>query len=349
MKKTSSSRKKKVVKKNNGKKNNGKIRVLKGRGPQPYYYIPVSKGGQLLLNSISYVHIIQFIRCWEKSKVLRKWMVQNRHRINSYAVQANTRIFPFFEALEKEKVVSHISQDLLKFTLSQITTRSPKFPKFPKFPKKTKHDGPSQTIMVQGGTVPNLTFSISNVLSYIGSALLLYTGEPRRTVDLKHADDRRSIFGIVFPEIGFRCIAKCTHDIDYIEDYQREAKVYTHFENLTVRDPFVCPFYGGKNGTIIGNLEAGHLNVSFPIQRVRTSVTLHCSATNAKDKFYSIITKWDIEFCTLDECLHIKNTTTHQRNVYLQNVLCVHGLLNEKYGFYHGDLKDDNIMVLKDG
>lgn len=325
----------------------------KGGRDQPYYYLPVTKGGQLILKGIELDHIRQFLVCLMYSSKLQEWMLLQKKRITLYASgnMFSERIKPFFHAeLQIQNLSKQLDKDVIDFAMTFLqslwhndsghTTR---------VPVKSL----SVPITIKGGQNDN---TLRKVVRTVFAAITLHStvSNPRRTVQVKDTDNRRTIVGIVFPDIGLRCIAKCSNNEEYIIGYRQEAKVYSYFESK--KEKSVCPFYGGVSGKAKRDrINANNISISIPIPSVNTSALISIPRkqfgeenTPISAPVYSLITDWDESYCTLEEALE-SNIPPTLRNRHLKNVMEVTGYLNNKYKFFHGDLKNDNIMVKKDG
>jgi hypothetical protein len=328
-------------------------KTQKGGNKQPYYYVPVTKGGQLVLKSIELVHIRQFLVCLYHSSKLQNWILSRTAELKLYASGSIfvERIQPFFKNnIAFQKLTKDLDSELISFCMTFITS-------IWKQSGNTKNGNIkalATPIPVKGGQNEGV---LKKIIRTVFAAMVLHTSakKPRRTVEIKHTDHRRTIVGILFPQIGIRCIAKCSNNDAYIEGYKQEAEVYNYFESLSRREKYVCPFFGGVSGTVQKDSRNERMiTINIPIPVAKTSVFISIARTQFGDHetslsapVYSLITDWNEEYCTLEEALTL-NLSPSLRNRHLRNVMKVVGYLNQKYNFYHGDLKSDNIMVKKD-
>ena len=327
-------------------------RRQKGGKNQPYYYLPVTKGGQLILNSIELDHIRQFLVCLLYSSKLQEWMVSQKKRITLYASGSmfSERIRPFFHTdIPIQNLSKQLDKDVIDFSMTFLQSLWEK----DTIRTSTIKEPLSTPIAIKGGQTDDELQRVART-AFAAVALHASVSNPRRTVQIKDTDFRRTIVGIVFPDSGLRCIAKCSNNVNYIEGYKQEATVYRYFESKN--EDCVCPFYGGVTGiSQRDRRDVKRLSISFPIPIAKTSVLISIpqnrfgeSGTPVTAPVYSLITDWNESYCTLEEALKL-NISPTLRNRHLQNVMEVTGYLNNKYAFFHGDLKSDNIMVKKDG
>ncbi len=367
---TSRVRKTKKIKKNPKrkpiKKSTKRNNTQSGGTTQPYFYIPVSKNGQLLSHSIESIHIQQFLKCLHKSIALQNLLQKHYSTISSYTGPLyNRKIRPYLsKQLNAKTIIRQLDSEILNFTTHFVGTlrqfhQQQKKPPIP----ITKIQTPPRTVIRVKGGAENETSIFRSIGNFISSAVILVISSfisphpPRSQTQFIDSDFRRTIVGIIFPETDLRCIAKCTNDDNYTEGYKKEARVYRFFERQN--EPVVCPFYGAGSGRLgIGSREYITMNLPMPLKngQQKTGATLSILVNRQRfegqqrvPELYVLFTEWNNrQYWTLEDALRA-NPTPVLRNRHLQNVMDVTGYLNNKYGFYHGDLKQDNIMVRKDG
>tara|TARA_B110000914_G_C15490364_1_gene460276 strand:+ start:450 stop:1898 length:1449 start_codon:yes stop_codon:yes gene_type:complete len=310
----------------------------------PYYYVPVTKDGQLRLESIKNYHIEQFCHCLNTSKRLQRWIYTNRQSIYELDIK---QVSPFFSKTTDVSIFSkNINSDIIVKLSTYFNIHDENTIKSTSL-TKTKSFLPAM-ISVGGGKMRSVLFWMSSMISNISSGHKSTFTSPRVEVHFKHGDKRRIINGVIFTDIDQRCMIKSTNVKNYIAAYRQEADVYKHFQNVEER---VCTFYGGIESKAKLSKENKTFTFDLNIDLKGKCQSIKLAFVNDKLKrnriFYSLLTKWDIDFCTLERAMKDSRKNTPLRNKQLKNIYKTVGYMNKEHGFFHGDLKDDNVLVHK--
>lgn len=343
------------------KSKHAKKKQIKGGTNEPYFYLHVTKGGQLIPQSIESIHIEQFLKCLHQSIALQKLLQKHRIIITNHAGPLYRRkIQPFLSnKLNIKTIINRLDSEIINFTANFVGVLQQK-QNTQTTQKRTPFTQPPaiRAIRVKGGADDGILRSIGK---FISSAVILVASafvspqSPPSITHFQHSDYRRTIVGIIFPESQIRCIAKCTNDDSYIASYEQEAEMYRFFERQN--EQYVCPFYGAGNGRTLVNGAIISMSLPMPLRNGDTMTQNRLSIEVQRNRFkgdakkqtlYVLFTEWNSDYWTLEDALN-NPLSVVLRNTHLRNVMHVTGYLNNKYGFFHGDLKHDNIMVKKDG
>ncbi|MBL6833630.1 MAG: hypothetical protein ISQ78_04930, partial [Candidatus Actinomarina sp.] len=158
-------------------------KTQKGGNKQPYYYVPVTKGGQLVLKSIELVHIRQFLVCLYHSSKLQNWILSRTAELKLYASGSIfvERIQPFFKNnIAFQKLTKDLDSELISFCMTFITS-------IWKQSGNTKNGNIkalATPIPVKGGQNEGV---LKKIIRTVFAAMVLHTSakKPRRTVEIK--------------------------------------------------------------------------------------------------------------------------------------------------------------------
>lgn len=159
--------------------------------------------------------------------------------------------------------------------------------------------------------------------------------------DFNSTDHRRSVLGMIF-ESGERCILKLSKNPNYIPDYKMETEIYEHFRaHSRIMPVDVIDYYGttpnGEKITVNNNIVTIKVNINGREMNTRISVT-------ENGQYFYFAMEYNPYYSTLESALdNISNRIVRDRAI--QNVCSSLGRLNSEYGFYHGDMKVDNVMI----
>tara|TARA_B110000881_G_C18600469_1_gene534744 strand:+ start:50 stop:1615 length:1566 start_codon:yes stop_codon:yes gene_type:complete len=349
-----------------------------------FVVFPITKAGSLYVNSITEIHMLQFIKCLNRSKELQKWLRRNILKIFQMSKNVKIHIYPFFcEGINVSTLLPHLNQIIFDYLVTYYSKETKTKQILMRQIRKNSNLISNNTLIQVGA---GDTDSI-NAVNLLATAFVLYANikdnnniddefylnsplkKKRRIGDLKspsppvllpespnkltddfeniHDDYRRTIFGIKVPSKEISCIFKMTSTKIYFEPYIWEKKNYTFFKKA--KEEQVIHFYGGgfsykskkkgkrmfKISSTQGKTIRLHLNVDF-IPNI-----------SVKEKSYYIATEWDPNFITLQDAYQENRSSTNMYKHYA-NILSTIGYLNSKYGFFHGDLKTDNVLVSRD-
>lgn len=159
--------------------------------------------------------------------------------------------------------------------------------------------------------------------------------------DFNSSDHRRYVLGMIF-ESGERCILKLSKNPNYIPDYKMETKIYEHFRaHSRIMPVDVIDYYGttpnGEKITVNNNILPIKVNINGREMKTRISI-------NENGKYFYFAMEYNQYYNTLENALNnISSRIVRDRAI--QNVCSSLGRLNSEYGFYHGDMKVDNVMI----
>ena len=152
-------------------------------------------------------------------------------------------------------------------------------------------------------------------------------------------DNRRTVLGCIFDN-GKTCMFKYSKNPHYIPLYKIETKVYDQLKAQGGNYPVdVIDYYGTSGNTInVGK----NLQLPFAIQ-IEGQRYNSVIKVPEQGKYFYFAMEWNADFQTLAQAL-VKKTAA-QRNWAIQSVCDSLGRLNSNYGFFHGDMKPDNVMI----
>ena len=152
-------------------------------------------------------------------------------------------------------------------------------------------------------------------------------------------DNRRTVLGCIFDN-GKTCMFKYSKNPHYIPLYKIETKVYDQLKAQGGNYPVdVIDYYGTSGNTInVGK----NLQLPFAIQ-IEGQRYNSVIKVPEQGKYFYFAMEWNADFQTLEQAL-VKKTAA-QRNWAIQSVCDSLGRLNSNYGFFHGDMKPDNVMI----
>lgn len=166
--------------------------------------------------------------------------------------------------------------------------------------------------------------------------------------EFKNVDTRRSVLGVSVPEIGFKCVIKCSTNEDYIDGYVTESNVYKVFEEYRKQGRYVpvLRWYGegwgdGDQFNHPIDIKDGHriqLQFSIPLRTNESSLNQHFFLAN----------EWGQSTFDGEEFINHGDPNATVRNA-TNAITRTMAQVYLDYGFYHGDFKMDNVFCYFDG
>ena len=156
------------------------------------------------------------------------------------------------------------------------------------------------------------------------------------------SDQRRTVLGCILDD-GVRCMFKISKNSHYINEYKMETRVYDQLKALSGVLPVdVIDYYGTSGEELIRiNKNPRFLPINIKIGKKRYMTNIRVPEVG--DYFYFAM-EWDLGYKTLDKALE-GGVRTADRDDAIQSVCASLGRLNKDHGFYHGDMKVDNVMI----
>ena len=187
---------------------------------------------------------------------------------------------------------------------------------------------------------------------------------------LSFNDDRRKILKVVFTNDNLKCVIKYSNNIDYMDAYEIERNVYNYFKDKKSKRPTsvhkcvndVADLLSDDGHTVRNSNKKIEVNIE-DYSGKRRQIYIPVSKKDGRD-FYYLITAFDDDFIVLEDINHleipkdaiqtklrdkgksfIKLNETEMLEKALPVIIKSLGELNASEGFYHGDLKIDNVMI----
>lgn len=322
------------------------------------YYISLSDKYEFLPHSIEDYHLESFIKCIKEESQCQEYIVNHFQEILLLSKISKLEIFlaesgkEFLSRLEEQSVsvnnpiVSAVAMPSGQLIASQSGGMNP---------------------YLVGGLVLLITAAYvkygtkSNFINIDSVVDRVIDYDDDMTVE----DQRRIIIGceIFSSQKTYTCALKVSRNRDYINEYQAEAKIYKTFQAKSRNLP-VMDFYGDNMKTTDSNsylqIEDIHIgDDSLDMFMIRGGDEIRFdrydragNRLHPNTVYYYFAMEWNPEF---NSALNIwkprygrSKFSATKRNESIRNIISTLGELNEDYGFYHGDLKDDNVFISND-
>ena len=322
------------------------------------YYISLSDKYEFLPHSIEDYHLESFIKCIKEESQCQEYIVNHFQEILLLSKISKLEIFlaesgkQFLSKLEEQSasvnnpIVSAVAMPSSQLIASQ--------------------SGGMNTYLV-GGLV--LLITAAYVKYGTKSNFVNIDSVVERVIDYDHnmkvKDQRRIIIGceIFSSQKTYTCALKVSRNRHYIMEYQAEAKIYKTFQSKSRNLP-VMDFYGDNmkrtdsNSYLqIEDIHIGDDSIDMFMIRGGDKIRFHRddragNRLHPNTVYYYFAMEWNPEF---NSALNIwkprygrSKFSAPKRKESIQNIISTLGELNENYGFYHGDLKDDNVFISSD-
>ena len=159
----------------------------------------------------------------------------------------------------------------------------------------------------------------------------------------KNINKKRSVLGVIFSD-GQRCMLKISRNSNFIGRYKIETKVYDKLKYMTksgVLPIDIIDYYGSSGEKLIPiNKNPRYLLIDIKIGKKSYKTNIRVSDFG---KYFYFAMEWDSDYKILQEALD--GISAKKRNKAIECVCDSLGRLNYEYGFYHGDMKIDNVMI----
>jgi hypothetical protein len=163
------------------------------------------------------------------------------------------------------------------------------------------------------------------------------------------SDYRRKVI-LVDLEDGKQCVLKISKNPNYIPLYLIETRVYDQLmaqAKSMGKKLDVLEYYGKsedkKKRAKRTYLQKGkNININFKIGKKMYDIEMPVWETGT---YFYFAMEYTEKFKTLETALYSKNVSRIKRDRAIQGVCDSIGELNRDYGFFHGDLKIDNVFV----